>query len=79
MSLNDSPPYYSSGAASDYFGFTHNEIDKFEIDLSAKTLTGRKPMVSELPGQRDISRDRALLWNDQVHYYQDGTWQSAPW
>jgi len=43
------------------------------------TLEAQKPLGSNLPGQRDISHDRSLLWNDQVHYYQDGNLLSASW
>ncbi len=79
VSLNDTAPSYSTGAANDYYQFTRTELQKFEIDVSAKTLTPGTALASTLPNQRDISDDRALLWNDQVHYYQNGVWRSGGW
>ncbi len=79
VSLNDTTPSYSTGAANDYFQFTRTELQKFEIDVLAKTLTPRTALASTLPNQRDTSDDRALLWNDQVHYYQNGIWRSGGW
>lgn len=83
VSLHDTTPVNgnasASASASDYFEFTRTELQKFQLDLSAMTLEAQKPLGSSLPGQRDISFDRSLLWNDQVHYYQDGNWLSAPW
>jgi len=81
VSLHDTTPVNgnASASASDYFEFTRTELQKFQIDLSAMTLEAQKPLSSNLPGQRDISHDRSLLWNNQVHYYQDGNWLSAPW
>ena len=68
-----------TGAPNDYYGFTRTELQKFEINLATQSLTARTALPSSLPGQRDIGGDRALLWNDQVHWYQGGTWRSAPW
>ena len=79
VSLNDTAPSYSTGAANDYYQFTRTELQKFEIDVSAKTLTPGKTLASTLPNWRDVSDDRALLWNDQVHYYQNGIWRSGGW
>ena len=79
VSLADTPSSYVTGAASDYYNFSRTELQKFEIDLSAQTLTARAPLASKDSGQRDISADRSLLWNDQVHYYQNGVWNSAAW
>jgi len=79
VSLHDTPPYLATGAASDYFQFTRTELQKFEIDLSAQNLRERPPLASKLTDQRDISSDRSLLWNNQVHYYQNGVWRSGLW
>ena len=79
VSLHDSPPYLATGAASDYFKFTRTELQKFEINLSGQSLVERPPLGSKLAGERSISSDRSLLWNNQVHYYQDGVWRSGVW
>ena len=79
VSLHDTPPSTVTGAANDYFQFTRTELQKFEIDLSAQSLNARAPLASKLTGERDISSDRSLLWNNQVHYYQDGVWRSGGW
>jgi hypothetical protein len=79
ISLHDTPSPWSSGAVNDYFQFTRTELQKFEINLDAQSLSARAPLASSFPGERDISNDRSLLWNDQVHYFQDGTWRSAAW
>ena len=79
MRLNDTLHQGSTGAASDYYQFTRNELQKFEIDVSARNLMARTPLVSNLSTERDISADRSLLWNEQTHYYQSGIWSSAAW
>jgi len=79
VSLHDTPWPGSSGAVNDYFQFTRTELQKFEINLGAQSLSARPALASSLPGERDISNDRSLLWNDQVHYFQNGTWRSAGW
>ena len=79
VSLYDTAPSGSTGYASDYFQFTRTELQKFEIDVSAKTITTGVALSSGLPYWRDISSDRALLWNNQVHYYQNGNWLSGGW
>ena len=79
VSLHDTPPYLATGAASDYFKFTRTELQKFEINLSVQNLSERTPLTSKLTDQRDISSDRSLLWNNQVHYYQNGVWRSGLW
>jgi hypothetical protein len=78
--LHDTP--YSggvTGAANDYFQFTRTELQKFEIDVGNRTLNARTPLASVMTVERDISADRSLLWNEQVHYYQSGAWSSAAW
>ena len=79
VSLHETLPYLATGAPNDYFQFTRTELQKFEIDLSAKSLSPRPPLASKLTEQRDISSDRSLLWNNQVHYYQNGVWRSGVW
>ncbi|MBI5922004.1 MAG: beta-propeller domain-containing protein [Betaproteobacteria bacterium] len=79
VSLHDTPPVFATGAVSDYFGYTRTELQRFEIDLAQPGLSLRPALVSSMPKERDIGSDRALLWNDQVHYYQDGAWISAGW
>jgi hypothetical protein len=80
VSLHDTPsPYYSTGTPAEYFDFTRTELQRFDIDLSAQTLSANSALVSGDSGQRDISNDRALLWNNQVHWYQNGNWMSAVW
>ncbi|WP_157979425.1 beta-propeller domain-containing protein [Rhodoferax ferrireducens] len=79
ISLHDIPPLPATGAANDYFQFTRTELQKFEIDLSGQSLTPRTPLASTVMGERDIRDDRSLLWNNQVHYYQNGIWRSAGW
>jgi len=79
VALHDSPPLFATGATNDYFGYTRTELQKFEIDLGQRSLSARPALVANLPKERDIASDRSLLWNNQVHYYQDGTWSSAGW
>lgn len=79
VSLHDTPPASATGAANDYFGYTRTELQRFEIDLAQPGLSPRPALASSLPNERDIGSDRALLWNDQVHYYQNGAWTSAAW
>ena len=79
ISLHNTPPPLATVAASDYFGFTNTELRLFEINLVGQSMSEHAALSSSLPGSRDISNDRSLLWNDQVHYYQNGTWRSAVW
>lgn len=83
VSLYDTPPlpspYIPAGAPNTYFGFTRTELERFEIGLADLSLSQRPALVSSLPNWRDIGNDRSLLWNNQVHYYQDGTWTSSAW
>ena len=79
VSLHDTPMPGMSGAPSDYFGFTRTELQRFEVNLASQSLTAHTALMSSLPEQRDISHDRSLLWNNQVHWYQNGTWLSAGW
>ena len=67
------------GSPSDYYGFTAHTLQRLEVDLVGKTLIERQPVWSSLKEQRDIGNDRSLLWNDQVHWYQNGVWQSGNW
>jgi len=79
VSLHDTPPQGMTGSASDYYGFTRTELHKFEITLATGTLAPRSALRSTSPDPRDISGDRSLLWNSQVHWFESGTWRSAPW
>ena len=77
--LNETASPWATGSSNDYYQFTRTELQRFDIDLAKQTLTSRAPLVSSLAGERDISDDRSLLWNDQVHYLRGGGWQSAAW
>jgi len=83
VSLHDNPPapslFVQTGALNAYFGYTRTELQRFEIGLTDLSLTQRPALPSSLPKERDIGSDRSLLWNNQVHYYQDGVWSSAGW
>ena len=80
VSVNESTYYSVTGKPSDYYSFTRNELAKFDIDMGQKTLTPRAALPSFMPTlQRDISGDRSIIWNDQLHYYQSGDWKSGAW
>ncbi len=79
VNLHDTAPQPMTGAANDYYRFTRSELQKFDIDLGQKSLSPRPALPSSLAAERDISNDRSVLWNDQVHYYQDGVWRSGAW
>ena len=79
VSLHETATPYASGAPGDYFQFTRNELQKFEIDVLAQSLKARGSLASTPQVQRDISDDRSMLWNNQVHYFQNGSWVSAAW
>jgi uncharacterized secreted protein with C-terminal beta-propeller domain len=76
---HDTPSPYTAGQPSDYYQFTRNELQRFVVDLETRTLQALNPLPSSLSQERSIFNDRALLWQDQVHYYQDGIWLSTPW
>ena len=79
VSLHETAPQGANGAANTYFQYTRTELQKFDIDTARRTLKARVPLPSILGAQRDISRDRSLLWGEQVHYYQNGVWTSGLW
>lgn len=79
VALHETPTSWMTGALSDYYNFTRTELHRLEVDTAAATLTARKPLPGSVLGQRDIGYDRALLWNDQAHWFQNGLWLSAPW
>ena len=79
VNLHDIAPQPITGAANDYYRFTHSELQKFDIDLGQKSLNARPALPSGIAAERDISNDRSILWNDQVHYYLDGVWRSGAW
>jgi hypothetical protein len=76
---HDTPSPYTAGQPSDYYQFTRNELQRFVVDLETRTLQALNPLPSSLSQERSIFNDRALLWQNQVHYYQDGIWLSTPW
>lgn len=79
VNLYDTPQPGLSGAPSDYYGFTSTGLHRFEVNLGTQSLGTRPALASSLGGERDIGSDRSLLWNNQVHWYQNGTWRSAAW
>lgn len=79
VSLHDTLPQWNMGSPSDYYDFTRTELQRLEVNLAAQSLTSRSAVPSTVPGTRDIMNDRALLWNNQVHWYQDGSWISTGW
>lgn len=80
MSIHETPVPWNTGAPNDYFTFTRTELQRFEVDLAARNLVARPAVVSPPPPiEGAINNDRSLLWNDQVHWYQDGTWNSGGW
>ena len=70
---------YLNGGPSDYYGFTRNETAKFEINLSQKKINTKTSLPSSMKSERWIANDRAVIFMDQVHYYQDGVWVSGAW
>lgn len=77
--LHDTPTPWTRGAPNDYYDFTRTELQRLEVNLSTSALTARMPLPSSPGPYRDVGNDRALLWNDQAHWYRDGRWLSAPW
>jgi hypothetical protein len=79
VKVHQTPTAYMYGGPSDYYGFTRNETAKFEINLSQKKITTRASLPSSLKSERWIGNDRAVIFMDQVHYYQGGVWASGIW
>ncbi len=80
VSLHDGVLSGSRPAApSQWAPFSRTEMHRVEVNLGNKTLTATTPVPAAVAGERDISRDRALLWQDQSHYYQQGEWTSSGW
>ena len=79
VSLHATAPKPAGDAANAYYAFTRTELQKFDIDIGQRSLTPRPALPSVLAAERDISRDRSILWGAQVHYYQDGVWTSGLW
>jgi uncharacterized secreted protein with C-terminal beta-propeller domain len=79
VSLHETASQWNTGSTNDYFDFTRSELQRFEVDLATKSLTAVSAVISAQPSWRDISNDRSLLWNDQLHWYQNGIWSSAAW
>lgn len=78
VSLRNSPTPYTSDKPSDHYAFTQNELQKFDVDLTARTLTQKEPLRADSV-ERDISHDRAVIWNDQVHHHTGERWMSGTW
>lgn len=76
---DDGPTGIRPSPPSQWAPFSRTEMHRVEINLGDKTLTATTPVPSTVEGDRDISRDRALLWQDQSHYYQQGSWTSSGW
>jgi len=79
VKVHQTPTNYMNGGPSDYYGFSWNETYKFEINLSQKKFTVRDSLPSSMKSERWVGNDRALIYMDQVHYYQDGIWVSGAW
>jgi hypothetical protein len=79
VKVHQTPTNYMNGGPSDYYGFSWNETYKFEINLSQKKFTIRDSIPSSMKSERWVGNDRALIYMDQVHYYQDGIWVSGAW
>jgi hypothetical protein len=79
VKVHQTPTAYMYGVPSDYYGFTRNEMAKFEVNLSQKKITTKTSLPSSMKSERWIGNDRAVIYMDQVHYYQNGTWVSGTW
>lgn len=79
VNLHETPWPGAPASPSVPYQFTRSELQRFDIDLAAQRLVARPALASAVPGERTILDDRSLLWRDQVHWYQGGAWQSAPW
>ena len=79
VKVHQTPTAYMNGGPSDYYGFTRNETAKFEINLSQKKITTKTSLPSSMKSERWIANDRALIFMEQVHYYQDGVWVTGSW
>lgn len=79
VKVHQTPTSYMNGGPSDYYGFSWNETHKFEVNLSQKKFTVKNSLPSSLKSERWIGNDRAVIYMDQVHYYQDGIWVSGSW
>ena len=79
VKVHQTPTQYMYGRPSDYYGFTQNETAKFEVNLSQKKITAKISLPSSMKSERWIGNDRSMIYMDQVHYYQDGTWVSGAW
>jgi hypothetical protein len=79
VKVHQTPTQYMYDRPSDYYGFTQNETAKFEVNLSQKKITAKTSLPSSMKSERWIGNDRSIIYMDQVHYYQDGTWVSGAW
>jgi hypothetical protein len=67
-----------------YLDYTHTGLYRYEIDVAARSMVARSAIVAPSPasslyGDPDISDDRAVLVDEQVHYLRGGGWLSAWW
>jgi uncharacterized secreted protein with C-terminal beta-propeller domain len=79
VSLHDTPYPGQDGSPSNYYGFTQTRLYRFEVSTALQSLSTLAPLTTSSAGERDIGNDRSLLWNNQVHWYQDGTLHSGAW
>jgi hypothetical protein len=81
VSLHDTPPSVPTGNPNEYYQFTRTELQRFEIDVPGKRLAQLPALPGNVSGsgERSIANDRSLLWQNQVHWYQDGFWRAAQW
>ena len=79
VSVHETPVPGAAGRPSDWFQFTRNELQRFEVDVAGRRLAAKPALAGTVSGQRSILYDRSLLWHEQVHWYQDGAWRSAAW
>jgi hypothetical protein len=78
VALHVTASSWASGLPNDYYDFTRAELRRFEVDLAARTLVER-PALAGSAAPRSMLDDRAILWGEQVHWYQGGAWVSAGW
>jgi len=80
VSVHETPSPFATGKPNDFYQYTRTELQRFQVDLGARQLTPLPALATNLPaGERPIASDRALLWNDQVHWFQGGVWRSGQW
>lgn len=78
VSLRETDTAYTTGRVNDFYGFTRNELRKFEVNVSARSLTQKPALVVDAI-ERNLDDDRAVIWNDQVHHFTGEKWRSESW